>query len=282
MTKTWMITGSSRGFGRRLAEAVLEAGDNLVATARRTDSLKDLAEIYGGRFRAVTLDVTDPGAAEAAVETVAREFGRLDVLVNNAGYANVDPIEDADPHDFRAQVETNLWGVINVTRAALPVLHAQRSGHIIQFSSVGGRLGTPGLGAYQLSKWGIEGFSEVLNREVAPFGVKVTIIEPGAFRTDWAGSSMKASQHLHPDYQPTVGATIEGLRDSSGKQQGDPARAAKIIIDIAGSDKPPLRLLLGKSALRQARDITAHRSAEDEKWATVTESADFDDAASNQ
>jgi NAD(P)-dependent dehydrogenase (short-subunit alcohol dehydrogenase family) len=200
MTKTWMITGSSRGFGRRLAEAALEAGDNLVATARSTGSLKDLAETYGGRFRAVTLDVTDPGAAKAAVETVAREFGRLDVLVNNAGYANVDPIEDADPQDFRAQVETNLWGVINVTRAALPVLHAQRSGHIIQFSSVGGRLGTPGLGAYQLSKWGIEGFSEVLAQEVAPFGVKVTIIEPGAFRTDWAGSSMKASHplHLHP------------------------------------------------------------------------------------
>jgi NAD(P)-dependent dehydrogenase (short-subunit alcohol dehydrogenase family) len=276
MAKTWMITGSSRGFGRRLAEAVLEAGDNLVATARSTGSLKDLAENNGGRFRAVPLDVTDPGAARAAAETAVREFGRLDVLVNNAGYANVAPIEDADPDDFRAQVETNLWGVINVTRAALPVLHAQRGGHIIQFSSIGGRLGTPGLGAYQLSKWGIEGFSEVLAQEVAPFGVKVTIIEPGAFRTDWAGSSMKTSQHLHPDYQPTVGATIEGLRRSSGQQPGDPARAAKIIIDLAGAAEPPLRLLLGKSALRQARDITARRSAEDEKWATVTESADFD------
>ncbi len=281
MTKTWMITGSSRGFGRRLAEAVLEAGDNLVATARSTGSLKDLAENHGGRVRAVTLDVTDPGAATAAVQTAVREFGRLDVLVNNAGYANVDPIEDADPEDFRAQVETDLWGVINVTRAALPVLHAQRGGHIIQFSSVGGRLGTPGLGAYQLSKWGVEGFSEVLAQEVAPFGVKVTIIEPGAFRTAWAGSSMKTGQDLHPDYQPTVGATIEYLRGSSGKQQGDPARAAKIIIGIAGADKPPLRLLLGNSALRLARDITARRSAEDEKWATITESADFD-TTSNQ
>jgi NAD(P)-dependent dehydrogenase (short-subunit alcohol dehydrogenase family) len=143
MTKTWMITGSSRGFGRRLAEAVLEAGDNLVATARSTGSLKDLAENNGGRFRAVPLDVTDPGAATAAAETTVREFGRLDVLVNNAGYANVAPIEDADPDDFRAQVETNLWGVINVTRAALPVLHAQRGGHIIQFSSIGGGRGRP-------------------------------------------------------------------------------------------------------------------------------------------
>jgi NAD(P)-dependent dehydrogenase (short-subunit alcohol dehydrogenase family) len=275
MTKTWMITGSSRGFGRRLAEAVLEAGDNLVATARGTGALKDLAETYSDRLRTVALDVTDPAAAKAAVDTAVREFGRLDVLVNNAGYANVAPIEEADPDDFRAQVETNLWGVINVTRAALPVLHAQRGGHIIQFSSIGGRLGTPGLGAYQLSKWGVEGFSEVLAKEVAPFGVKVTIIEPGAFRTDWAGSSMKTGQDFHPDYQPTVGAVIEGLRATSGKQDGDPARAAKIIIDVAGTAEPPLRLLLGKGALALARDITAGRGAEDEKWAAVTESADF-------
>ncbi len=226
--------------------------------------------------------MTDPGAATAAVDTAVREFGRLDVLVNNAGYANIAPIEDADPGDFRAQVETNLWGVINVTRAALPVLHAQRSGHIIQFSSIGGRIGTPGLAAYQLSKWGVEGFSEVLAQEAAPFGVTVTIIEPGAFRTDWAGSSMKTAQHLHPDYQPTVGAVIEHLRDSSGQQQGDPARAAQIILDIAGAAEPPLRLLLGKSALRQARDISSRRSAEDEKWAAVTESADFDHTSSNQ
>jgi NAD(P)-dependent dehydrogenase (short-subunit alcohol dehydrogenase family) len=277
MTKTWMITGSSRGFGHRLAEAVLDSGDNLVATARSTGSLKDLAETYGDRVRTVALDVTDPAAAKAAVDTAVREFGRLDVLVNNAGYANVAPIEDADPDDFRAQVETNLWGVINVTRAALPVLHAQHSGHVIQFSSIGGRLGTPGLGAYQLSKWGVEGFSEVLAQEVAPLGVKVTIIEPGGFRTDWAGSSMKAGENLHPDYQPTVGTVIEGLRGSSGKQEGDPARAAKIIVDIAGSAEPPLRLLLGKGALRLARDITARRSAEDEAWAAVTESADFGD-----
>jgi NAD(P)-dependent dehydrogenase (short-subunit alcohol dehydrogenase family) len=281
MTKTWLITGSSRGFGRQLAEALLEAGDNLVATARGTGSLKDLAENYGGRICAVKLDVTDPGAARAAVETAVRVFGRLDVLVNNAGYANVAPIEDADREDFRAQVETNLWGVINVTRAALPVLHAQRCGHIIQFSSIGGRLGTPGLAAYQLSKWGVEGFSEVLAREVAPFGVKVTIIEPGAFRTDWAGSSMSTSQDLGPDYQPTVGATIEQLRDSSGQQPGDPERAAQIIIGIADAAEPPLRLLLGKSALRQARDVAARRNAEDEKWAAVTESADFDDTTSD-
>jgi NAD(P)-dependent dehydrogenase (short-subunit alcohol dehydrogenase family) len=226
--------------------------------------------------------VTDAVAARAAVATAVREFGRLDVLVNNAGYTNIAPIEDADLEDFRAQVETNLWGVINVTRAALPVLHAQRSGHVIQFSSIGGRLGTPGLGAYQLSKWGVEGFSEILAQEVAPFGVKVTIIEPGAFRTDWAGSSMNTAQDLHPDYRPTVGATIEQLRVSSGNQAGDPARAAKIIVGIAGTSSPPLRLLLGKSALRLARDITARRSAEDEKWAAITESADFDDAVSSQ
>jgi NAD(P)-dependent dehydrogenase (short-subunit alcohol dehydrogenase family) len=275
MTTTWLITGTSRGFGRRLAEEVLVAGHNLVATARNTATLDDLAAEYGDRVRPFPLDVTDAAQAQAAVDTAIEAFGQLDVVVNNAGYANMNSIENTAADDFRAQVDTNLWGVVNVTRAALPVLHAQRSGHIIQFSSVGGRLGSPGLGAYQLSKWAVEGFSEVLAKEVAPIGIKVTIIEPGAFRTDWAGESMATTEALHQDYQPTVGAMIESVRASSGKQAGDPARAAKIILDIAGSDEPPLRLLLGRGALQLARDVLVQRSAADEKWAAVTESADF-------
>ena len=275
MTTTWLITGTSRGFGRQLAEAVLAAGNNLVATARNTATLDYLAAKYGDQIRPFALDVTDAAQAQAAVDTAIGAFGQLDIVVNNAGYANMNSIENADPDDFRAQVETNLWGVVNVTRAALPVLHAQRSGHIIQFSSVGGRLGSPGLGAYQLSKWAVEGFSEVLSKEVAPIGIKVTIIEPGAFRTDWAGDSMAITDTLHEDYQPTVGAMIESVRASSGKQPGDPARAAQIILDIAGTQQPPLRLLLGRSALHLARGVLADRSAEDEKWAAVTESADF-------
>ena len=282
MSKVWLITGASRGLGRALANAVLAGGHKLVATARKPSQLAGLVERHGDRVRTVPLDVADERAAGPAIKAAIEAFERLDVLVNNAGYGNVAPIEDTSIADFRAQIETNLFGVINVTKAAVPVMRRQRSGHIIQLSSIGGRIGSIGRAPYSAAKWGVEGFSEVLAQEAAPFGVTVTIIEPGAFRTDWAGSSMKTAQHLHPDYQPTVGAVIEHLRDSSGQQQGDPARAAQIILDIAGAAEPPLRLLLGKSALRQARDISSRRSAEDEKWAAVTESADFDHTSSNQ
>ena len=179
MAKTWLITGSTRGFGLELAKAALDGGDNVVATARRPELLDELATKYGDRVRTFALDVTDPAAARAAVQTAVDAFGTLDVVVNNAGYANTAPIEEMADDDFRAQIETNLFGVVNVTKAALPVLHRQRSGHFIQFSSIGGRVGgSPGLAAYQTAKYGVEGFSEVLNNEVKPFGVKVTIVEP--------------------------------------------------------------------------------------------------------
>jgi NAD(P)-dependent dehydrogenase (short-subunit alcohol dehydrogenase family) len=185
MTKTWLITGSSRGFGWELTKAALGSGDLVVATARRPEQLDSLVREYGDRVRTTTLDVTDAAAARAAVQLAIDEFGRLDVVVNNAGYANSSAIEETPDDDFRAQIETNLFGVVNVTKAALPVLRRQRSGHFIQFSSIGGRVGgTPGLAAYQAAKWAVEGFSEVLSNEVKPFGVKVTIIEPGGFRTE--------------------------------------------------------------------------------------------------
>jgi NAD(P)-dependent dehydrogenase (short-subunit alcohol dehydrogenase family) len=188
MTKTWLITGSSRGFGRALARHVLDHGHRVVATARRPEQLKDLVERHGDRVRAVALDVTDPAAARAAVQLALDAFGRLDVVANNAGYANSAAIEDMPDEDFRAQIETNLFGVVNVTKAALPVLRRQGSGHFLQFSSIGGRVGgSPGLSAYQTAKFAVEGFSEVLNAEVGPLGIKVTIIEPGGFRTDWGG-----------------------------------------------------------------------------------------------
>src|SRR6201991_1211034 len=180
MTQTWLITGSSRGLGRALAEAVLAAGHNVAAPARDPQAVQDLVERHPGRARAVALDVTDRAAAADAVRATVDAFGRLDVLVNNAGYANVNSIEDFAEEDFRAQLETNLWGVINVTRAALPVLREQRSGHIIQISSVGGRVSSAGIGPYQTAKWAVEGFSDVLAQEVAPLGIKVTIIEPGS------------------------------------------------------------------------------------------------------
>ena len=189
MSKVWLITGSSRGLGRALAEAVLAAGHNLVATARNPAQLNDLVKRYGDEVRTVALDVTSARAAADAIRTAVDAFGRLDVLVNNAGYGNIGSIEDTSLEDIRAQIETNLFGVIIVTKAAIPIMRQQGSGHIIQLSSIGGRVGATGRAPYSTAKWGVEGFSEVLANEVGPLGVKVTIIEPGGFRTDFAGSS---------------------------------------------------------------------------------------------
>ena len=275
MRKTWLITGSSRGFGWELAQAVLDSGDALVATARRPDQLDELVRKYGEGVRTFALDVTDAAAARAAVEVAVDEFGSLDVVVNNAGYGSSAPIEDFPDDDFRAEIETNLFGVVNVTKAALPVMRAQRSGHIIQFSSIGGRVGgTPGMGAYQTAKWAVEGFSEVLANEVKPLGIKVTIIEPGGFRTDWAGSSMRILP-VREDYDQTVGAMNRYRQSTAPSWPGDPARAARIIVDIARLDDPPLRLLLGASAVESAEKASRARAAEAEKWADVSRSADF-------
>ena len=275
MAKTWLITGSTRGFGLELAKAALDGGDNVVATARRPEQLGELATKYGDHVRTVALDVTDPAAARAAVQTAVDTFGTLDVVVNNAGYANSAPIEEMADDDFRAQIETNLFGVVNVTKAALPVLHRQRSGHFIQFSSIGGRVGgSPGLAAYQTAKFGVEGFSEVLNNEVKPFGVKVTIIEPGGFRTDWGGSSMQTGP-VGPDYDQTVGEMDRYRESTVATWRGDPVRAAKIITDIVRVDDPPLRLLLGGAAVESAAVSSASRAAEAERWADVSRSADF-------
>jgi NAD(P)-dependent dehydrogenase (short-subunit alcohol dehydrogenase family) len=275
MAKTWLITGSSRGLGWELTKAALERGDRVVATARRPEQLDDLVGKYGDRVRAVGLDVTDAAAARAAVQVAVDEFGALDVVVNNAGSAISAPIEETSDDDFRAQIETNLFGVVNVTKAALPVLHQQGSGHFIQFSSIGGRVGgTPGMGAYQTAKFAVEGFSEVLSTEVKPLGIRVTIIEPGGFRTDWGGSSMRTPP-VSEDYDLTVGAMNRYRAATVSQWPGDPARAAKIITDIVRLDEPPLRLLLGAGAVELAEEASKARAAEAEKWADVSRSADF-------
>lgn len=275
MTKTWLITGSSRGFGAELSRAVLASGDRLVATARRPEQLAPLLEIYGSSVRTFALDVTDGASAHAAVRFTVEEFGSLDVVVNNAGFANSAPIEEMTDADFRGQLEANLFGTVNVTRAALPVMRGQRSGTIVQFSSVGGRVGgTPGMGAYQTAKFAVEGFSEVLANEVRPFGVRVMIVEPGAFRTDWQGSSMQ----LHAvgvDYQGTVGALNEYRAANASNQPGDPARAAHVIVDTVNGDDLPMRLLLGAGAVDLVRAAAEVRAAETEKWASVSAAADF-------
>jgi NAD(P)-dependent dehydrogenase (short-subunit alcohol dehydrogenase family) len=274
MSKVWLITGSSRGLGRDLAKAVLAAGDRLVATARKPEQLRDLTQKYGDQVRAVALDVTDPASARAAVAAAVSSFGRLDVVVNNAGYANVSSIEDVPEDDFRAQVETNFFGVVNVTRAAIPVLREQGSGHIIQISSIGGRLGSAGLAAYQSSKWAVEGFSEVLLAEVGPLGIRVTLVEPGGFRTDWAGSSMRVDP-FHDAYKPTVGA-LAAYRSHAEPPRGDPAKGAQAILQIASLEEPPLRLLLGTDAVFLAKAMATRRDAEDERWRHLSMSTDHD------
>ena len=274
--RVWFITGSSRGFGRELVKAALDNDDHVVATARNPGALSDLAGRYGtDHLLALALDVTDVESSKRAVAQTIERFGQLDVVVNNAGYADSAPIEEMPEDEFRAQIETNLFGVVNVTRAALPTLRAQRSGLFLQFSSVGGRVGgTPGMGAYQTAKFAVEGFSEVLAREVAPFGVRVVIVEPGAFRTDWQGSSMRMLP-VGTDYEPTVGAIHEFRRRSQGHQQGDPARAARLLVALAGSEKLPLRLPLGAAAVDQVLANERSRIAETIAWADSSRSTDF-------
>jgi NAD(P)-dependent dehydrogenase (short-subunit alcohol dehydrogenase family) len=275
MSKIWFITGSSRGLGRELAKTVLAAGDRLVATARKPEDLDDLVAAYGDQVRAVALDVTDPAAARAAVAAATSAFGRLDVVVNNAGYANVNSIEDVAEDDFRKQFETNFFGVVNVTRAALPVLRAQRDGHIIQISSIGGRRAAPGVGAYQSAKFAVGGFSEVLATEVGPLGIRVTVVEPGGMRTDWAGSSMQIDD-MRSDYQATVGMMARMLRENHDVTRSDPAKVAKAIYQVTLEKEPPLRLLMGSDAVFLAHLVSAERAKEDARWDALSRSTDFD------
>ncbi len=274
MQKTWLVTGSSRGFGREITEAALKRGDRVLATARNPDQLDALAK-YGEAMVTVALDVTDSAAAKRAVDTAISSFGSLDIVVNNVGYAASASIEETTEESFRAQIETNLFGVVNVTKAALPIFHQQRSGYFLQFSSIGGRVGgSPGLGAYQTAKFAVEGFSEVLNAEVKPLGIKVTIVEPGGFRTDWGGSSMQTST-VAEDYEDTVGAMNHFRESTVSTWRGDPKRAARILVDLVDLDEPPLRLLLGDGAVRSAAESSRERAAEAERWADVSRSADF-------
>lgn len=274
MTQRWLITGCSRGIGRALSEAVLDAGYLLVATARNPDQLADLAQRYGDAVRTLALDVTDPIAAQAAVAAAVDSFGGLDVLVNNAGYGNVNSVEDTSLDDFRRQIETNLFGTVILTKAAIPIMREQRGGHIIQFSSIGGRVGAPGRAAYSAAKWAVEGFSESLAREMVLVGVKVTIVEPGGFRTDFAGLSTSLEVG-RPEYDEVVGATARLQRDYDGRQPGDPTRAAQAILKIASMGQPPLRLPLGSDALKILVQTDLRKLEDLESWRELSLSTDF-------
>jgi NAD(P)-dependent dehydrogenase (short-subunit alcohol dehydrogenase family) len=275
MTRAWFITGSSRGLGRALAEAALIAGDSVAATARDPRRLDELVERFGDRLLPVRLDVTDAAEATTALAAAVDRFGRIDVIVNNAGYANVAPIETADDHDFRTQFETNFWGVVNVSKAAVPVLRAQGGGLVLQISSVGGRVGgSPGIASYQAAKFAVDGFSRTLAVETAPFGITVTVVEPSGFATDWAGASMTVHD-VGDDYQQTVGAMNSRMRQNSAGPAGDPRRAAEILVRVAHSPNPPTHLLLGVNAVDMSLDYSARQLEEATAWAAVGRSADF-------
>lgn len=274
MALRWLITGCSRGLGRALAQAVLEAGHHLVATARNPQDLAGLAARHGDRLRLTALDVTDPASATAVVDLAVAAFGGLDVLVNNAGYGNINAVEDTSLEDFRAQIETNLIGTIIMTKAVIPLMREQGSGHIIQFSSVGGRIGAPGRAAYCAAKWGVEGFSETLASEMALIGVKVTIVEPGGFRTDFAGRSSVIAEG-RAEYDAVVGAAARMQRDYHGRQPGDPALAAKALLALAVMPCPPLRLPLGSDALDAIAKAAQQTLADLEAWRELSASTDF-------
>lgn len=274
MKLRWLITGSSRGLGRALAEAALAAGHRVVATARNTEELAGLAKQYGERVALVALDVTNAEAADAAVQEAIDAFGGLDVLVNNAGYGNINSVEDRSVEEFRREIETNLFGTIIVTKAAIPVMRTQGSGHILNISSVGGRIGAPGRAAYSAAKFGVEGFSEVLSKEMRLIGVNVTIIEPGGFRTDFAGSSTEINDG-RPEYDAVVGATARMQRSYDGKQPGDPSRAANVILDIVQMSNPPLRIPLGSDAVQALHSSYIQNLSELEASRAISSSTDY-------
>jgi NAD(P)-dependent dehydrogenase (short-subunit alcohol dehydrogenase family) len=277
MSKVWLITGSGNGLGRDIAEAALAAGDNVIAGARRTEELKPLVAQYGGRVKPVTLEVRDEAAAKAAAQLAVDTFGRLDVLVNNAGYGQIAPFEQMSAEDFQAVVDTCFYGVVYTTRAAIPVMRKQKSGHIFQVSSVGGRFAIGGNTPYHAAKWAVGGFSDALAMEVAPFGVKVCTLEPGGIRTNWARRAGQNAVDLLPDYEDSVGSMRKLLQGLEGRSEGDPRKIADVILQLANSDEVPVRLILGVDAEKRVQQAEAARAMEAEKWRHLTVSTVFED-----
>jgi len=277
MAKIWLITGSGNGLGRDVAEAALAAGDSVVAGARRLEELAPLVAQYGDRVKPVTLEVRDEAAAKAAVQLAVDRFGRLDVLVNNAGYGQFAPFEQMSSEDFQAVVDTCFYGVVYTTRAAVPVMRKQKSGHIFQVSSVGGRIAVAGNTPYHAAKWAVGGFSDSLAMEVAPFGVKVCTLEPGGIRTNWARRAGQNGPDLLPEYEASVGSTLKILRGLEGRSEGDPRKIADVIVQLANSEELPSRLILGADAEKRVQQAESARASEAEKWRHLTVSTVFED-----
>ena len=273
--KVWFITGCSTGFGRELAKEVLTNGYKAVVTARNLTDIADIVKEHPENALAVKLDVTNRDEVKAAVAEARRHFGKIDVLVNNAGIGYFGAIEESEEDEVRGMFEINFWGLAHVTQEVLPGMRAQRSGHILNVASIGGLVGFPAVGYYNATKFAVDGFSDSLSKEVAPLGIKVTVICPSGFRTDWAGRSANNSKIVIDDYKSTAEVNKNTIRGYSGSQPGDPVRAVKAIVKVVETENPPLHLLLGVAALKGARHKLEVLKKDFDAWAEITESADF-------
>jgi NAD(P)-dependent dehydrogenase (short-subunit alcohol dehydrogenase family) len=273
--KVWLITGCSTGFGRELAQLVLKQGYKAGVASRNTDDVKDIIADYPDTAIALKLDVTKPDEVTSAVKTIKDKFGTIDVLVNNAGIGYFGAIEESEEDEVRRMFEINFWGLAAMTKAVLPTMRAQHSGHILNVASIGGLVGFPAVGFYNATKFAVDGYSESLSKETAHLGIKVTVIAPSGFRTDWAGRSANNSKIVIDDYKQSAGANKDTIRGYSGKQPGDPQKAAEAIVKAVESENPPLRLLLGKAALKGARNKLEQLKKDFDTWEDTTTGADF-------
>jgi NAD(P)-dependent dehydrogenase (short-subunit alcohol dehydrogenase family) len=271
----WLVTGCSTGIGREIADAALEAGHNVVVTARRTETVADLVDRFGDRALAVALDVTDKGLIADAVAAADATFGSIDVLVNNAGNGYLSAVEEGEDEQVRKLFDTNYFGVVDTIKEVLPSMRARRSGHIINISSMTGLVANPPNAYYSSTKFALEALTEALAQEVKPFGIKVTAIEPGAFRTDWAKRSMWESSAPIGDYDENVGARKNLIKDFADHLPGDPRKVAEAVLMISALDEPPLRLLLGRDVLKAVRDKITAMSASIDEWEAITKDVNF-------
>ncbi len=274
MSKVWLITGCSTGFGRELAKGAIKGGHKVVVTARKPEDISDIVESYPDTSIAVRLDVTKTNEIQEAVKAAMNKFGRIDVLVNNAGIGYFGAIEESEEDEVRRMFEINVFGLANMTKEVLPVMRKQKSGHIVNIASIGGLVGFPGVGFYNATKFAVDGLSESLSKETAPLGIKVTVIAPSGFRTDWAGRSANNSKIEIEDYATTAGQNKQTIRGYSGNQPGDPVKAAEAIIKVVESENPPLRLLLGNGALKGARNKIKELQRDIDAWEETTVGAD--------
>lgn len=273
--KVWLITGCSTGFGRELAKLVLALGYKAAVAARKPEDVQDIIAAYPQTGIALKLDVTKPDEIKAAVAQTLAKFGQIDVLVNNAGIGYFGAVEESEEDEVRRMFEINFWGLAHMTNAVLPHMRAQKSGHIVNIASIGGLVGFPGVGFYNATKFAVDGLSEALAKETKHLGIKVTVIAPSGFRTDWAGRSANNSKVVIDDYAPSAHKNKDAIRGYSGNQPGDPVRAAKAIVDAVEAENPPLRLLLGVAALKGARNKVDELKRDFDTWEATTIGADF-------